>query len=168
MLRMLVGTRVDLMNIYWIYRARRFFNKSPEEALTLIMKARYRMNFELLTKVAFAEPNGMAAALAGTVYEGVFDAREDSKNNAAVSEDETLKSSALHEVQVERNMYRFLFALAERVLTSGALGFQNVAAYLLLKELEVRDLITVVEAVRYGFDKNRIDMILIRALGRGI
>jgi V/A-type H+-transporting ATPase subunit C len=47
LLRKLVGTRVDLMNIYWVYRARRFFNMSPEEALTLITKARYHADFNL-------------------------------------------------------------------------------------------------------------------------
>ena len=50
---------------------------------------------------------------------------------------------------------------------SGALGFQNVAAYLMLKEFEVRDIIAIAEAVRYGFDRNKTDSILIRSLGKG-
>ncbi|MDR1977184.1 MAG: V-type ATPase subunit [Synergistaceae bacterium] len=167
MMRMLVGTRVDLMNLYWIYRARRFFDKSPEEALTLIMKARYRLDFGLLTRAAFADPRAMAAALEGTPYARVFDARvENSEDGSGALKSEALKGEALYEVGVERNIYRFLFAVAERVFLSGALGFQNVAAYLVLKELEVRDLVAVVEMVRYGFDKNRIDLILVRTLGK--
>jgi V/A-type H+-transporting ATPase subunit C len=160
MMRMLVGTRVDLTNLYWIYRARRFFGMSPEESLTLIMKARYRLDFGLLTKAAFADPLAMGAALAGTPYAQVFDVRDGSSKSTA------LRSTALHEVEVERNINKLLFAAAERVFLSGALGFQNVAAYLMLKELEVRDLVAVVEMVRYGFDKNKIGLILVRTFGK--
>ncbi|MDR2527407.1 MAG: V-type ATPase subunit [Synergistaceae bacterium] len=152
MLRALVGTRVDLMNLYWIYRARRFFNMTPEEALTLLVKARYRADFELLTKAAFAEPRALAAALQGTTYEGIFDVEN--------------SSAALREVEIESRISRFLFAVAERVFLAGALGFQNIAAYLTLKELEVRDLVAVVESVRYGFDRSKADLLLVRPLGK--
>jgi V/A-type H+-transporting ATPase subunit C len=150
MLRMLVGARVDLMNLYWIYRARRFFGMSPETSLTWIMKNRYRVNFELLTKAAFAAPNSLAAALRDTPYAGVFDVED--------------VDAALREVVMESNIYRFLFAAAERVFWAGALGFQNVAAYLTLKELEVRDLVAVVEMVRYGFDRHKASQVLARPI----
>ncbi|MDR1379488.1 MAG: V-type ATPase subunit [Synergistaceae bacterium] len=150
MLRALVGARVDLMNLYWIYRARRFFGMSPETSLTLIMKARYRANFELLTKAAFAEPRAIAVALAGTPYAEVFDVND--------------VNAALREVVVESNIYRFLFTVAERAFLAGAQGFQNVAAYLVLKELEVRDLVAVVEMVRYGFDRSKANQVLVRPI----
>jgi V/A-type H+-transporting ATPase subunit C len=153
-MRELVGTRVDLLNLYWIYRARRFFKMSPEEALTLILKARYRVNFELLTKVAFASPDALEPVLKDTPYAGVFAA-------------EAHKDAATREIAMERRLYRLLLSAADRVFLSGSLGFQNVAAYLTLRELEVRDIIAVVEAVRYGFDKSKIDLLLIRPLGKG-
>jgi V/A-type H+-transporting ATPase subunit C len=166
MMRALVGTRIDLLNLYWIYRARRFFRMSPEEALTLILKARYRADFELLTKAAFVpvlEGAPYAAAFApvleGTPYAAVFSAAD------GAADDER---AALHELAVERRIYKLLLAVVNRVFLSGALGFQNVAAYLTLKEFEVRDIIAIVEAVRYGFDKSKIDLILIRPLGKGV
>jgi V/A-type H+-transporting ATPase subunit C len=149
-LRILVGTRVDITNIYWIYRARRFFNMSPEEALTLITKVRYHTDFNLLTKVAFAEPDAVKVALSGTRYARVFDV---DNNNAA-----------LREVEIEYNICRYFFAAAERVFLSGSLGFQNVAAYLILKELEIRDILAVIEAVRYGFDRSKTNLLLVRPL----
>ena len=166
-MRMLVGTRVDLMNLYWIYRARRFFGMSPEESLTLIMKSRYRLNFELLTRAAFADPGAIAAALEETPYARVFDAKEPSHKPAPETADlkAAARSATLYEVEVERNIYQFLFGVAERVFLSGFSGFQNVAAYLMLKELEVRDLVSVVEMVRYGFDKNRAGL-LVRTLDK--
>jgi V/A-type H+-transporting ATPase subunit C len=155
MLRMLVGTRVDLMNLYWIYRARRFFGMSPEASLTLIMKNRYRADFTLLRKAASATPLTLAAALTGTPYAQVFDAGNFDAGNM---------DTALREVAMESNIHRFLRAAAERVFLTGAPGFQNVAAYLMLKELEVRDLVTVVEMVRYGFDRRKANQVLVKPI----
>jgi vacuolar-type H+-ATPase subunit C/Vma6 len=83
----------------------------------------------------------------------------------AVMSDAVIGYAALREVEIECNIYRFLFAAAERVFLSGSLGFQNVAAYLVLKELEIRDIVAITEAVRYGFDKNKTNLLLVRPLG---
>jgi V/A-type H+-transporting ATPase subunit C len=153
-MRMLVGARVDLTNLYWIYRARRFFGMSPEEALTLILKARYRADFDILTKFAFAEPDAMDSVLAGTMYSGIFEFGE-----------EDAKSIALREMRLESRVSKTLLSAAERVFISGSQGFQNVVAYMTLKEFEIRDITAIMESVRYGFDKNKTAMFLIRTLG---
>ncbi|MDR1649124.1 MAG: V-type ATPase subunit [Synergistaceae bacterium] len=165
MMRVLVGTRIDLLNLYWIYRARRFFGMPPEEALTLILKARYRVNFELLTKAAFAPPSAFASTLEGTPYAAVFGGPEVPRE----SQEETAsgEGAALREVAVECRLYKLLLAVANRIFMSGTLGFQNVAAYLTLREFEVRDIIAIVETVRYGFDKSKTDLILINAQAQG-
>ncbi|GHS89157.1 hypothetical protein AGMMS49957_11900 [Synergistales bacterium] len=150
--RMLVGARVDLTNLYWIYRARRFFGLSPEEALTLILRARYHADFDILTKFAFAEPNVMASALVGTIYSGIFEFNEEDGKNVA-----------LREMRLESRVSKMLLSVAERVFISGSQGFQNVLAYLTLKEFEIRDITAIMESVRYGFDKNKTAMFLIRA-----
>ncbi|GHV44579.1 hypothetical protein FACS1894204_01910 [Synergistales bacterium] len=151
--RMLIGVRVDLTNLYWIYRARRFFGMSPEEALTLILKARYRADFDMLTKFAFAAPDAMASVLSDTIYSGIFEFSEDDDKNVA-----------LREMRLESRVSKMLLSVSERVLASGSHGFQNIAAYLTLKEFEIRDITAIMEAVRYGFDKNKTAMLLIRTL----
>lgn len=150
MMRTLLGTRIDLMNLYWIYRGRRFFGMSPEEALTSITKVRYRLGFEILTKAAFADPGTWGSVLKGTPYDRVF----------AVDEE----NPSVREVEIERNIYQVLWAVVNRVFRAGSLGFHTVAAYLMLKEFEVRDLVAVIEAVRYGFDRDKFGLILIRPL----
>ncbi|GHV34072.1 hypothetical protein FACS1894187_03900 [Synergistales bacterium] len=153
MMHMIVGVRVDLTNLYWIYRARRFFGLSPEEALTLILRARYHADFDTLTKFAFAEPDAMASVLADTIYSGIFEFNEDDNKNVA-----------LREMKLESRVSKMLLSTAERVFISGSDGFQNVLAYLILKEFEIRDITAVMESVRYGFDKNQTAMFLIRTL----
>jgi vacuolar-type H+-ATPase subunit C/Vma6 len=127
---------------------------SPEEALTLILKARYRAGFDVLTKFAFAEPNAAAGVLADTIYSGIFEFNEKDNENVA-----------LREMRLESRVSKMLLSVAERVFLSGGQGFQNVVAYLTLKEFEIRDITAIMESVRYGFDKNETAMFLIRALG---
>jgi len=150
MMRMLVGIRVDLNNLYWIYRGRRFFGMLPEEALTLVTKARFRASFDLLTKAAFAEPAAFSSVLKDTPYGHVFDIEE--------------KNTALRETLVEKNMYRVLFSMVDRIFMANSPGFQNVAAYLMLKEFEVRDLVAIIEAVRYEFDRSSVEKMLVHTL----
>jgi V/A-type H+-transporting ATPase subunit C len=174
MMRALVGTRADLLNLYWIYRARRFFGMPPEESLTLILKARYRVGFELLTKAAFAPPAAFASALEGTPYAAVFGGTAPLESGGAAAapdgpREDTVsgEDAALAEVAVERRLFRMLLSVVNRVFMSGALGFQNVAAYLTLREFEVRDVTAVVEMVRYGFDRSKAGLFLIRSLEKG-
>ncbi|MDR1741608.1 MAG: V-type ATPase subunit [Synergistaceae bacterium] len=152
-LRLLVGTRVDLVNLYWIYRARRFFALSPEEALTLILKARFRAKFDVLSAAAFAEPDSFSGVLANTPYAGVFDADPDADDHG----------DAWREVEIERNIYRHLMSVVGQIFTANKIGFQNIAAYLTLKETEMRDIVAVIEAARYGFNKRDAGAILVRA-----
>ncbi|GHS92965.1 hypothetical protein AGMMS50276_02110 [Synergistales bacterium] len=154
LMRMLIGVRVDLTNLYWIYRARRFFGMSPEEALTLILRARYHADFDTLTRFAFAEPDAMASVLANNVYSKIFEFNDDDNKNVA-----------LREMRLESRVSKMLLSAAERVFLSGTQGFQNVLAYLTLKEFEIRDITAIMESVRYGFDKDETAMFLIRTFG---
>ncbi|NLL36666.1 MAG: V-type ATPase subunit [Fretibacterium sp.] len=146
----LIGTRVDLLNLYWIYRGRRFFCMSPEQALTLVTRVRYRLNFDFLSRVAFAPLESWPELLAQTPYAVVFGAKD---------------SGELREIEMVRNLCRVLAQTASTLFMSGTMGFHHVVSYLNLKEFEVRDLIAVIEAVRYGFNREKIGSLLIQPLG---
>ena len=147
LLARLVGVRVDLVNLYWIYRCRRFFGLSPEQALATVTRSRYRADFDLLSRVAFSELSAWDGVLEGTPYAGLFRSDE--------------ADPSLREAEVELHLCRTLRRVAGDVFRSGAPGWHNVGAYLMLKGFEVRDLITVIEAVRYDYDRRRVGRLLI-------
>ena len=147
LLARLVGVRVDLVNLYWIYRCRRFFGLSPEQALATVTRSRYRADFDLLSRVAFSELSAWDGVLEGTPYAGLFRSDE--------------ADPSLREAEVELHLCRTLRRVAGEMFRSGAPGWHNVGAYLMLKGFEVRDLITVIEAVRYDYDRRRIGRLLI-------
>ena len=143
----LVGVRLDLVNLYWIYRCRRFFGLSPEQALATVTRSRYRADFDLLSRVAFSELSAWDGVLEGTPYAGLFRSDE--------------ADPSLREAEVELHLCRTLRRVAGEMFRSGAPGWHNVGAYLMLKGFEVRDLITVIEAVRYDYDRRRVGRLLI-------
>lgn len=147
LLARLVGGRLDLVNLYWIYRGRRFFGLSPEQALATVTQSRYRANFDLLTRAAFSELPAWDGVLKDTPYADIFRSDEE--------------DPALRESEIELHVYRALHHVAGEMFRSGTPGFHTVGAYLMLKDFEVRDLITVIEAARYGYDRRKVGRLLI-------
>ncbi len=142
--RHIFGTRADLINIYWIYRGRRFFSMSPEEALSLTLPVRYRLKFGALSAIAFApDTPSMIDILRSGPYGDAFG---ELGENSAVEADE---------MTLEHNLYRVLFRISGAVFRSGSPGVHAVLAYLTLRELEVKDLFTIIECVRYGYDRDK-------------
>lgn len=151
--RRLFGVRVDLINIYWIYRGRRFFRMSPEEALAMTLPVRYRLGFEALTTFAFAPDAGsMVALMRESRYGAAFPEDAPGGDATAVS---------LVEMELEHDLYRFLWSAASEIFRSGSAGVHVPLAYLTLRELEVKDLFTIIEGVRYHYDTRRLRGFLI-------
>jgi V/A-type H+-transporting ATPase subunit C len=147
--RHIFGIRADLINLYWIYRGRRFFSMSPEEALGLTLPVRYRLKFDGLSEIAFAPdiPSMIKLLREGPYGEAFGELGED--------------AAEVDEMALEHNLYRILFKISEAVFRSGASGVHAVLAYLTLRELEVKDLFTIIECVRYGYDRDKTREFLI-------
>ena len=156
--RTLFGTRADLINLYWIYRGRRFFAMSPEEALSITLPVRYRLSFQTLSTFAFApDIPSLVDFLSRSVYGEAFRIRQEEEVEVS-------------EMALEHNLYRILRRTAAKIFSSGTSGVHVVLAYLTLKELEVKDLFTIIEDVRYHYDRKKAREFLIfpdaSALGR--
>lgn len=138
------GTRADLINMYWIYRARRFFSMSPEEAMGVTLSVRHKLNFETLSSFAFApDVPAMIGLFKATPYGAAFAGLGGGR-------------VAVDEMRLEHNLYRILWRAAAKCFATGEMGVHMVLAYLTLKELEVKDLFSIIEDVRYQYDKGTI------------
>ncbi len=156
--RKLFGTRADLINIYWIYRGRRFFAMSPEEALGMTLPVRYKLNFETLSAFAFApDVPSMLKLMRACRYGEAFHATGTARPPSGAPE-EAVEAS---EMALEHNLYRFLWRGATGIFASGTSGVHTALAYLTLRELEVKDLFTIIEDVRYHYDKKKAREFLI-------
>ena len=164
--RRLFGVRADLINIYWIYRGRRFFNLSPEEALGMTLPVRYELDFATLSEFAFApDVRSMLELMsASRRYGEAFRTSgvEERLSARGSLEDPVVQS----EMTLEHNLYRVLWKTATDIFSSGSSGVHAPLAYLTLRELEVKDLFTIIENVRYGFDARQALSFLIHPEAR--
>jgi V/A-type H+-transporting ATPase subunit C len=164
--RRIFGTRADLINLYWIYRGRRFFAMTPEEALGMTLPVRYKLNFEALSAFAFApDVPAMMKLMRESRYRVSFTPGGDSGagrppvfREGPPGRGEEVEVS---EMTLEHNLYRILWRMASSVFASGSSGVHVALAYLTLRELEVKDLFTIIEDVRYQYDKKKAREFLI-------
>jgi len=149
------GTRIDLLNIYILYRSLVFYNMTPEETLNRLLPARYRITIKFLREAARARTY---EALAGMLEERFPDYA--SVLTGSLTQDEP-------QLAMERNIKRRLMAQALRVYSHGAPGFHTAMSYFVIKQYEIEDLIRIIEDVRYGYDRKHAAAYLIKEILAG-
>lgn len=116
----------------------------------MTLPVRYRLSFETLSAFAFApDVPSMVKLLRGSVYGEAF------------GTDYSGETTEVNEMALEHNLYRILWRTASKIFGSGSSGVHVVLAYLTLRELEVKDLFTIIEDARYHYDKKKAREFLI-------
>jgi len=148
----LYGTRADLLNLYWLYRSRRFFSMSPEEMISRILPFRRHLGRKELRKLVFAPDLSTFHSLLSNTWYGKFIEYPENMDQGTV------------ELVLERSINRIIYDKARRIFLGGVPGVHTAIAYLLLREYEVRDIITIIEDVRYDFSRRMAVLFLVRKM----
>lgn len=149
------GARIDLLNIYVIYRALTFYHMSPEETLNRILPVRHKIQLSLLRRLCRSETFEASLEILEEIspaYAGIF------KNSLQQPEPQ---------LALERNINRFLYLQSLRVYRTGSPGFHTAISYFLLREFEIKDLIKIIEDVRYDYDRRHALSYLTRPILSG-
>lgn len=125
------GTKIDLLNLQWIYRAKKYYNMLPPDIYPLLIPVHYRIPLDLLKE--------LVEAPSVDEFEKV-----------------ALKTSYAKRIHEEKNlileqMYKdclYHLYIADR--RSNPYSIATVNTYLFLKEEEIDKLTTALECVRYG------------------
>lgn len=127
-----LGTQVDLMNIMHILRLKRFF-PDTDDFVTVLFPFYYKLKPEQVRAMCAAEDvQGVLSIAAGTPY-----------------------GAALRNTDVaglDRIYDETLFRLSRRQLMMGKASIYSAVAFLNLRELEMKELVTVIETVKYQAD----------------
>ncbi len=146
MVRDLLGTQVDLTNIHWIYRIKKFYNLSYEEILNYTLPFYYRLSAEELRAMAqLKEADDIFAFLSRTSYDSLF---------SRIAEDKS--------ILFEKYFLSYILKRSYQAKIKGTFNIGVIIAYLYIKEYEIRDMITIVEGVRYSLESNIIRKYLIK------
>ncbi len=125
------GSKIDLLNLQWIYRAKKYYNMKPADIYLLLIPIHYKIPMDLIKEMVEAPGlDEFQTAVARTTYARHYTFQE----NLTI---EQMYSECLHylyTVDVRRNPY----------------SIAAVNTYLFVKEEELKKLTTAIECVRYG------------------
>ncbi|MBU5668751.1 V-type ATPase subunit [Peptoniphilus sp. MSJ-1] len=129
--REIFGVNIDLLNIIWIYRAKRYYDISPEEIFNFtIFGGNYTseklLHFSYLTEEEFEEE------ILKSKYKVLFYNRK-------------IKSG--------RTAKRYLYATARANFRSSK-GIGKFMSYLILLDIEISNIERMLEAARFGIEPN--------------
>lgn len=133
-----IGTKIDLLNMMWIYRGKKYFNFSSEMIFTYLLPVRYRLNEDVFRQMVTAETvESMIGIARGTVYGELFDGIENG-------------------IFVEENYDRITYKLAKHIFINHTDSMAAVYAYLSLREIEIKKVVTIIEGIRYSQNSDSI------------
>ena len=135
-LKKMIGVKIDFTNILWIYRMKKYYNFSEDKIEKSIIDINYALKKnQILSLVKAKNIEELNETLKKTVYSNI--ATDDI-------------------YELECNMKKYLHGLYIKNFKSNLLSINCIYSYLNLVELENKDIISIIEAVRYGIDKEKL------------
>ena len=135
-LKKMIGAKIDFTNILWIYRMKKYYNFSEDKIEKSIIDINYALKKnQILSLVKAKNIEELNEILKRTVYSNI--ATDDI-------------------YELECNMKKYLHGLYIKNFKSNLLSINCIYSYLNLVELENKDIISIIEAVRYGIDKEKL------------
>ena len=137
LISMSLGMEIDIMNIMFIYRSKKLFNLSKEITLNNVIPFWFRLKKEQL--VGLAECNDIQEFkeyVERTPYSKIFRANE--------------------EHLWEINSINYLYKFYKSLLRKGQFTLGAIMGYMHLKDIDVRNIITIIEGVRYSLPEDEI------------
>lgn len=140
------GCQLDMLNVQWIYRSKKYYALPPADIYALLIPVQYRLKSEDIKKMAEAATmDDFFAVLKGTYYGNI--------PTAEVQEHPDLE--ALNE-QIQNRIYHM-------VSRKNPYSIAILDSYLYFKELEKQRLITTIEGIRYGLSPGEIISLVIKS-----
>lgn len=129
----IIGTESDILNIQWVFRGKFYYNLSPEELLNYTIYDAYKLKREELKKMCYShDQDEFYQIIQNLSYNKIF------------FEDKDL------EYLVEKNINSYLKNMFDNYKKEGKMNISCIVAYLELQLIEMRDIISIIENIRYG------------------
>lgn len=146
-LKELLGKNIDLLNLEWIYRGLKFYKLSPEELINYTLIGGYNLRYDEVKSLCYTkDETELIVKMVDSKYGFLFDDKD------------TL------DLFMERRIERFLFFQFLNYYKKGQMDITQSIAYMHLLEYEMRDIISITEAIRYDLKKEEAKKYLIRRI----
>jgi V/A-type H+-transporting ATPase subunit C len=141
-----LGENIDLLNIEWIYRGIKFYNLVPEELINYTLPNGLVLDYKELKKLCYGTVEDLKKYVTNTKYREL------------VNEEKDL--DLFMEIRIQRHLY----SKFKNTFKKGKLDLSISLAYLHLLEFEIRDIISILEAKKYGLSYYDTKEYLVRTI----
>lgn len=145
------GIMADLLNLQWIYRGIKFYKLRPEELLNYTIHLGYRLNGELIKRLCYSSS-----------LETFFELAAQTRYSFLFKNDETT------DIFMERRLERHMYFELKSVVRNSPMSIITTFAYVNFMEMEIKDLVSVIELIRYEMPAEDAEKYLIRKLKEGV
>ncbi len=132
-----VGYKIDLMNLQWIYRAKKYYNMSPADIYEILIPVQYKLRPEMFRNlVEAATLEEVITLFRSTPYGVHYDL------------DDNIKPE-----QMGKEILKKLYLTDRR---KNPYSIATINTYLFLKEQEIDKLTSALECIRYGYSASEV------------
>lgn len=136
-----LGSEIDVLNLMWIYRSKRYYNVPKEIIYTYLTPYSYKIEKKLLTAMVEAESiEEMVTIARKTPYAHLFD---DLDNRF-----------------IEQNYIEFIYNLNKKMLKEEPYSIASMLVYIHFTEIEIKTITNIIEGIRYGLSSDEIKSLI--------
>lgn len=137
-----LGNEVDIINIMWIYRCKKFYQIPKEFVYRYLIPHRYRITKELITDMVEAKDyEELEQIVLNSRYAHIFEDRDDN--------------------YFEKNYLEYIYNMHKRIMRVYPFSVSVLVSYFHLKEVEIRNIISIIEGIRYNIPADTIKKYLV-------
>ncbi len=134
-LRKIIGSEIDLLNVLWIFRMKKYYNFEEEKIKQILIKRYYKLNSKIINNIIKAKTfEEIKEIMSKTVYKKVF----------------------INENDLEEDIDRYLYEVNKKIFQNDITSIAYIFAYINMIDYENNDIINTIEGIRYNMDKQEI------------
>ena len=140
------GLLADLYNIQWVYRGKKFYSLSPEELLNYTINFGDKLTFKKRKAMCYTKNlEELYKMITNTIYGFLFKKEEMSRD-----------------IYMERRINRFMYYKLKALDRQFSLSIIQTIDYVWSFEFEIRDIISILEAIRYDIPSEEARKFLVK------
>ena len=129
------GMRIDMLNIIWAYRSKKYYKLSTAQIYSFLIPIYYKLRAPELLALSEAESiDRFFEILSGTHY-GKYFTKEKLAEVSSIEQIESVAAKQMHLKNFRKHPY----------------SIACITTFLFLKQKEIRNLTTATECIRYGY-----------------
>lgn len=136
------GCQLDLLNLMWIYRSKKYYDLDKAELYQILLPIHYKVSrAEIQQMVEAVNMEEFRALLNQTYYGQKYGAEIEHNGNV---------------FYIERIYHALVYYMHKREFARQPFSVAAVSSYLYMKHLETERLVTAIEGIRYGLPPQMI------------